>query len=82
MRIIVTEDQFKRLMESEGAPDFNDGDILEFPGSTVSPTATVHDSDGDPKYGKPFRTGADRVAKKLSNQNNYVNGRATISRMG
>lgn len=77
MRIKITEEQLKRLLET---PTLNNGDVLEYPGSTVSPTANVTDPEGDYKYGKPLKTGSDRVAKKMSTQNNYVNGKAGISR--
>lgn len=44
---------FARLVESEaGAPDFEDGDIKEFGDTTENgPTATIHDDEGNPKYG-------------------------------
>ena len=80
MRIKITETQLKKLIEAEIAPNFNDGDLTEYPGSTVSPTANVATSDGELKYGKPLNTGSDRVAKKLTTQNNYINGRSTLSR--
>ena len=80
MRIIVTEEQFAKLLEAEIAPNFNGGDLVEYPGSTVSPTANMATPDGDAAYGKPMNTGTDRVAKKMSTQNNYINGKATTSR--
>lgn len=82
MRIIITEEQFRRLIEADTtAPTLDGGDLKEFPGSEVSPTANVTTPDGGVKYGKPMKTGSDRIAKKLSNQNNYVNGKAALSRM-
>ena len=68
--VILTESQWDmllNLLESDsGAPDYDDGDIKEFPGSEVSTTAVVHDTDGDPKYGKAPTT--DKVAGELTNQ--------------
>lgn len=80
MKIKITESQLKMLIEAVGAPELNGGDLVEYPGSTISPTTNILDPDGEYKYGKPFNTGSDRVAKKLSTQNNYVNGKAGISR--
>lgn len=80
MKIRITEAQFNRLIEATSAPNLNNGDVLEFPGSTVSPTTNIEDSEGEYKYGRPLSTGSDRVAKKMSTQNNYVNGKAGISR--
>lgn len=79
MRIIISEEQFKHLIESELAPNFNGGDLHEYPGSEVSPTANVTKPNGEEEYGKPMNTGTDRVAKKMSVQNNYINGRASVS---
>ena len=44
---------FAKIMESEtGAPDFEDGDIKEYGDTTESsPTATIQDDEGNPKYG-------------------------------
>lgn len=57
MKIIrLTESQLKRLVESEMAPNFNGGTVKEYPGSEVSTTTTVTDSDGNPKFGKPRNT--------------------------
>ena len=81
MKIKITEEQLKRIIESELAPSLNGGDLHEYPGSEVSPTANVTKPNGEEEYGKPFSTGTDRVAKKMSVQNNYINGRASVSRM-
>lgn len=51
--IILTEEQLNMLIETESAPDFEGGDVKEFGNSSeVSTTATVHDVDGNPKYGE------------------------------
>lgn len=80
-KIKLSESQFLRLFEV--APDgtaFSNGDIKEYPNSEISTTATITNSDGEPKYGKPHLTGADRTANKLSNQGMLSNGRAVNSR--
>lgn len=52
MKVIkLTESQFRRLFESDSAPSFDGGDVKEYGGGENSTTATVHDSDGNPKYG-------------------------------
>lgn len=81
MRITITESQFRMLIENEIA-SFNGGDLKEYPGSEVSPTANVATPDGEEEYSKPLNTGTDRVAKKMSTQNNYINGKVALSRMG
>lgn len=80
MKIKITESQFKRLIEADVVSALGGDDLVEYPGSTVSPTTNVVNSVGEYEYGKPFNTGSDRVAKKLATQNNYVNGKAGISR--
>lgn len=80
MKIKITESQLRMLIEAESAPTLNGGDLVEYPGSTVSPTTNVMNPDGEYEYGKPLNTGSDRVAKKMSTQNNYINGKAGISR--
>lgn len=80
MKIKITEEQFRYLIESELAPNFNGGDLHEYPGSEVSPTANISTPDGEKEYGRPMNTGIDRVSKKMSVQNNYINGRASVSR--
>ena len=60
------------LVESEIAPDFNDGDIKEFGNpSEVSTTATIRDNDGNPKYGK-MPTG-DKISKMSCPQSYWAN---------
>ena len=73
MKIIITEDQLKYIIESEVAPNLNGGDIHEYPGSEVSPTTNVTTPDGDKEYGKPMNTGTDRVANKITPQGFYPN---------
>ena len=68
--IIITEAQFNRLFETS-APSFDNGDVVEFPGSQISTTATVHDSDGEAKYGKMPTT--DKVSKSMTPQNYWLN---------
>lgn len=69
-RIIISENQFKRLMvleaNNDGAPTFDDTDIKEYPGSEVSATANITDIDGDMKYGDPTPT--DKVQRSISPQ--------------
>lgn len=77
MKIFITEQQFNFLIETETtAPTLDGGDLKEYPGSEVSPTTNITTPNGDKTYGKPMKTGADRVAKKTSTQNNYINGKA------
>lgn len=76
MKVIkLTESQYNRLIiESDVAPTLDDGDVNEYnSGEKVSATATVHDIDGNPKYGKPATT--DRISKQLTPQNWFTNGR-------
>ena len=76
--IILTEDQWVRLttiLEGDsGAPDYDDGDIKEYPGSEVSTASVVHDTDGNPKYPKMPTT--DKVADELTPQNWMASHRA------
>ena len=52
MKIIqLNEEQFLRLFEDANVPNFNGGDIKEYPGSEVSSTSSVHDNDGELEYG-------------------------------
>lgn len=73
-RIIINESQFKRLFkEGNSWPDFNGGDVTEYnTGQKISPTTTIHDEDGNPKYGKPKFT--DDVADDLNPQNFFMYG--------
>lgn len=76
MKVVrLTESQFNRLIESDGAaPSYDNGDVKEFGDSSkISVTNTVHDTDGNPQYGKPFDT--DKVAKQLTPQNWFADGR-------
>lgn len=73
MKVIkLRESQMMRLIESETAPNFNDGDIKEYPGSEVSTTTAVHDDDGNPKYGKQEDTD-DILGDFLAMQNWWAN---------
>lgn len=71
--IRINEAQFKRLLEINGseAPSFEGGDIKEFPGSEVSATENISDSEGNVKYGKPKTT--DKVQNSLTTQNYWGN---------
>ena len=80
MRIKITEAQFKMLVESEASLSFDGGDLKEYPESEISTTTNVTKPNGDLEYGRPMNTGSDKVTKKLAVQNNYINGRATVSR--
>lgn len=63
---------FANLIESESAPDFEDGDIKEFGDSTeVGTNATIQDDEGNPKYGKmPI---GDEISQRLCPQNYWLN---------
>lgn len=74
MKLIkLTESQFKTLLEANGvsAPDFEGGDLKEYPGSEVSATANVTNQDGELEYGKP--TDMDKIQKTLAIQNYWAN---------
>lgn len=72
-RIKLTESQFKNLLESNsiGAPDFQGGDIKEYPGSEVSTTSNVTNQNGEIEYGEP--TDTDKIQKTLTLQNYWAN---------
>lgn len=75
MKIIkLTESQFKNLLEANGvsAPNFEGGDIKEFPGSEVSTTSNVTSQDGELEYGK--QPTSDEFAKIQTIQNYWANG--------
>lgn len=74
--IIITEAQYNRLLTIlEGdVPDYDDGDIKEYLGSEVSTTTTIHNNDGDPKYGKMPNT--DEVSNQLTPQQWMASHRA------
>lgn len=65
--IKLNESQLKRLMEYTSSLG---GDapstVQEFPGSTVSATANIDDTNGDVTYGTPKTT--DKVQNDLTNQ--------------
>ena len=62
---------FAKLIESQtGAPDFEDGDIKEFGDTTESsPTTTVQDDEGNPKYGK--MPTADKISSRITTDNTW-----------
>ena len=75
MKLIkLTESQFSSLLEAAvgNAPDFNGGDIKEYPSSEVSTTANVTNANGEIEYGKPTTT--DKISDTLSIQNFWANG--------
>lgn len=75
MRVIkLTESQFRRLFESDSAPSFDGGDVKEYGGNEVGTTTTVHDSDGNAKYGHMPDT--DEFADDQTYQG-YLNGYGT-----
>lgn len=79
--IIVTEAQFKKLIEATSplAPNFDNGDVKEYPGSEVSTTANVTDADGIPQYGK--MPTADEIQNSLAIQNFWANTHKGIQRV-
>lgn len=80
MRTIkLTESQFKLMMESAAAPDFSDGDVQECPKGQVGTTTTVHDDEGNPKYGKPHDT--DQLDDFLAIQNWWAGNLAQLGRL-
>ena len=70
--IHLTESQFIRLMESNGIsyPNYEGGDLKEFPGSEVFTTCNVTNSNGELEYGKPVDT--DDVQDDLTIQNYWA----------
>lgn len=81
MKIIrLTESQFINLLKRKclsenndnGAPDFSNGDIKEYPDSEVTTTNHITNSDGDLEYGKPNDT--DKFQKELTMQDFWANG--------
>jgi len=74
--IKLTEEQLHlvtALIESNGgAPDFEDGDIKEYGDSTENGiSATVHDDEGNPKYGK--MPTADKISSRMTPQSYWAN---------
>lgn len=79
MKIIVTEEQFKLIIENiEALADNNPTDIKEYPGRLVTATTPVTNDDGEIETGK--QPVGDDIAKKLSPQSPWSHGRMTISR--
>ena len=60
------------LMETEAAPDFEDGDVKEYNDSSENSTSsTVHDEEGKPKLGKnPL---GDKISTFMAQQNGWAN---------
>lgn len=76
MKIILNERQewlLIKLMEADVAPDFEDGDVKEFGDSSENGiSSTIHDNNGDPKYGKmPI---GDKIANTFTPQSYWANG--------
>ena len=71
-QIIIIEHQLSMLKENDASPDIEDGDIQEYCGHEISTTATVHDNEGSPKYGKMHDT--DQLGNFLTNQNWWLSG--------
>jgi len=70
MRLIkLTENQMEKLFLYEYSSTIGSdtpNTVQEFPGSTVSATANIDDTNGDVTYGKPKTT--DKVQHDLTNQ--------------
>lgn len=70
---------FNRLIESESAPDFEDGDIKEYGDSSENGiSATIHDDEGNPKYGSMPDSMADKISSRMTPQSYWAqatNGR-------
>lgn len=62
-RIILTEGQFRRLME---VSEYDDGNLKEYPGSTVGLSTTIHDDEGDIEMGND--TNSDRIGRFQTHQ--------------
>lgn len=80
-KIIVNEAQFVKLIEanSPSAPNFDNGDIKEYPGSEVSTTANVSDTEGVPQYGK--QPTSDEIQNTMAIQNFWANTHKGIQRV-
>ena len=75
MKIIkLNESQFQRIFEGQNGniPAFNGGDLKEYPGSEVSTTTNITNSNGELEYGEQPTT--DDFADQLTPQNYYLNG--------
>jgi len=62
-RIILTESQFRRLME---VSEYDGGNLKEYPGSTVGLSTIVHDDEGDIEMGDD--TNSDRIGRFQTHQ--------------
>lgn len=74
-KIIITESQLHRLAET--LLDGGNGNIKEFPGSEVSATSNVSDTNGKPKFGKPKTT--DKVQDDITNQNIWIHNQRPVN---
>jgi len=73
-KIKLTECQmrlFTKLIEDTSeAPDFEDGDVKEYGDTTENGiSATIHDDEGNPKYGK--MPTADKISSRLTTDNTW-----------
>ena len=79
MKIIVTEEQFKLIVEDiEALASKNPSDLKEYPGRLVTATVPTTNDDGEIETGR--QPVGDDIAKKLSPQSPFSHGRMTISR--
>ena len=66
-KIKLNESQLHRLLEyTSSLGGDSPSTVQEFPGSTVSATATIDDANGEVTYGEPKTM--DKVQKDLTNQ--------------
>lgn len=76
MKIIkLQENQFQRIFEGDNktiAPSFNNGDIKEYPGSEVSTSTHLTNSNDELEYGEQPTT--DDFANQQTTQNYYATG--------
>jgi hypothetical protein len=71
-KITLNESQFRKLLEAETAPTFDNGDVKEYNSDAeISTTAPVHDENGEYKYGKQHDT--DELGDFLTLQNYWAN---------
>ena len=75
MKIKITEGQLQRLMLHESFDDIVDSDstLKEYPGSEVSYTSNLSNSDGDLEHGDPKIL--DKFSDELPPQNYWLTGR-------
>ena len=79
MKIIITEKQFKKLMESiESLGDPSPNTTKEYPGNDVMTTAPITNKDGEVENGDNDFD----FAKNLSPQSPFSHGRSMVSRQG